>query len=165
MTKKTLTLGGARKREKGELLTRKGKILYIPKKEQEESSAGVATNRKGSAPRHRSATKKIESKNRHKLAFRKMEKCFPKVFNLSNPRPLEKGIREELLKMDNEVSNKTIRLGLFFYCNSHQYLKSVKEGVQKVNAKGRFTKKVTKDEEESAKERLKELYRSIKSKK
>ena len=158
MTKKTLTLGGARKREKGELLTRKGKILYIPKKDRDEFDAGAACNRQTVTPRHKPASKKIESKNRHKLAFRKMEKCFPKVFNLSNPRPLEKGIREELLKMDNEVSNKTIRLGLFFYCNSHQYLKSVKEGVQKVNAKGRFTKKVTKAEEDSAKERLREPY-------
>lgn len=158
--KRTLTLGLAKK-AKSSLKTRlsRKKVYVAPQQNKDE-----ARPLDSKYPKHPYSPKK-QSKNKHKLALRQLEKTFPKLFNLANPRPLDLGIREKLLAMEKDVSNKTVRLGLFFYCNSHQYLRSVTEGTARINAKGRFTKKVTKEEEMDAKKRLKELFKSIKSKK
>ncbi len=169
--KKTLTLGGLKRNRKNGVTNRKGKTVFVPKKDsysasQESYVSASESCRRNEPVRIRTRPhKKIESKNKHKIALRKLEKEFPKVFNLAKPRPLTIGIRDNLLKMEKEVSNKTVRLGLFFYCNSHQYLHSVKEGVKRVNENGRFTKPVTKEEEVKAKSELSKLYKSIKNKK
>lgn len=158
MTKEKKTLKLSLKRQPtGETSPRsKRKRIYIPVKKDTENRQAQDTSP------FRSSGKKKESANKHKLALRKLEKEFPKVFNLSRPRPLDKGIRTQLLAKDKEVSNKSVRLGLFFYCNSHQYLRAVVEGTLRVNANGRFTKKVTKEEEIEAKDRLRKLFSSIK---
>jgi len=157
--RKTLTLGARKKtkEQEGSVTRSKRKVIVVPKKESERPSPAPTCD--NSQKRHR----KVESKNKHKLALRKLEKEFPKIFNLNNPRPLEKGIREDILKKDKSISNKAVRLGLFFYCNSHQYLSSIKEGVQRVNHTGRYTKPVTQQEEDEAKAQLRALVKSIKS--
>lgn len=140
----------------------KGKTVFIPKKpDKKEAYTTSAPSVTFSHKPKKEAQKKIESKNKYKLALRQLESVFPKVFNLLNPKPLSIGIREELLALEQGVSNKQIRMGLFFYCNSHQYLCSVKEGVRRVNATGRYTKEVTKEEEQDAKKRLRELFTKI----
>jgi len=113
-------------------------------------------------PKRRTFIKeKIPSKNKYKLSYRLIEAAFPKLFNLSNPRPLSKGFREQLIKQKSGISNKKIRLGLFFYCNSHQYLASVREGKKRINATGRYTVSVTREEEMEAQKKLKSLFAKI----
>jgi hypothetical protein len=147
----------------------KGKTLFIPKsKEAEKTFDGnpISESERSSnhAPRRNKVREmpKIKSKNKHKLALRALESEFPKVFNLSFPKPLSIGIRDELLSLNTSVSNKQIRLGLFFYCNSHQYLRCIKAGVNRVNSTGRYVKEVTADEEKEANKRLRSLFAKIK---
>jgi hypothetical protein len=149
----------------------KGKKLFIPKKKEqivEDAYKDKTINKfervqiKEKRDTRSCSRPKLKSKNKHKLALRLLEKEFPKVFNLASPRPLSIGIREELIAANKSISNKQIRLGLFFYCNSHQYLKSVKEGTHRVNSTGRFVKKVTKEEETESIKRLRALFTKIK---
>jgi hypothetical protein len=152
----------------------KGRKLFVPEKKNsqpEEGTYGTHSHHKEEQPQvnvrrpSRCQAKpklKLKSKNKHKLALRILEKEFPKVFNLAFPKPLSVGIREELIASKKEISNKQIRLGLFFYCNSHQYLRCVKEDTHRVNATGRYVKKVTKEEEQDSVKRLRILFAKIK---
>lgn len=98
------------------------------------------------------------SKNKHKLAFRKLEESFPNIFHLKKPRPLCVGIREQLIKLkDKKISNNTVRLGLYFYCNSYQYLPVIIEGADRIDINGNKSGFVTKDEEIIAAEKYSKM--------
>ncbi len=108
---------------------------------------------------------KIPSTNKYKLAFRKIEGMFPKVFNLSHPKPLSIGIREELFERNISMSKKTVRKALFFYCSSHQYLKKIKEGAKRYDLNAKTSSIVTTEEAVKARKNLEDLYAVIKAKK
>lgn len=103
---------------------------------------------------HQQAKKQTPSKNKHKRAFRELEKTFPAIFNLKRPKPLCIGIRNQLIAIkDKKISNNTIRLGLYFYCNSYQYLPIIVEGAPRIDAEGNESGVVTKEEEITANEK------------
>jgi hypothetical protein len=105
---------------------------------------------------------KVTSNNKYKLSFRKLQSMYPKLFNLFHPRPLSIGIREQLFENRQGLSKKTIRHALFFYCNSHQYLKQIKAGKNRYSFDLKKGTLVTKDESDVALQNLKTLYSSIK---
>lgn len=108
---------------------------------------------------------KIKSTNKYKLAFQQLEKKLPRAFNLGRPKPLKIGVLEDLFNTDTGLSKKTIRRALFFYCNSHQYLKQVIVGRVRIDIFGKPTEQVVSgDEAEHAKDSLKKVFKSIKSK-
>lgn len=104
-------------------------------------------------------SRRIETKNNYKKALRRLEKAFPKVFNLNKPKPLSHGIREQIFNAETGLSKKSIRKALTFYCNSHQYLKCMKEGVARYDLSGKATEiSVTAEEAGVAYEKCSSLF-------
>tara|TARA_B100000749_G_scaffold276891_1_gene264889 strand:- start:1882 stop:2319 length:438 start_codon:yes stop_codon:yes gene_type:complete len=106
---------------------------------------------------------KPETTNKYKKAFHILSRKMPRVLSLKKPRPISIGFREELFKMELEISKKTIRNALMFYCNSHQYLQCVKEGAERINVNGKGSGVcVTEEEAQAAKEKCSAVFASIK---
>lgn len=108
---------------------------------------------------------RIETKNAFKKYFRELENKFKKAFNLKRPKPLAIGIRDEIFLSGIDMSKKSIRKALIFYCGSHQYLQCIKEGAQRVGLSGNPTGDVvTADEAKRAYEQCSALFGRIASK-
>ena len=106
--------------------------------------------------------KKIVTKNNFKKSFRLLERKFPKAFNLKRPKPLAIGIRDEIFLSGIDMSKKSIRKALTFYCGCHQYLQCIKEDVSRINLSGKPSdSKVTKTEAERAYEQCSALFSRI----
>lgn len=106
---------------------------------------------------------KPETNNKYKKAFHLLSRKMPRVLSLKKPRPINIGFREELFEMELDLSKKTIRNALMFYCNSHQYLQSVKEGEERIKTDGKGSGNfVTQEEAQAAKEKCSAVFASIK---
>ena len=100
--------------------------------------------------------------------------AYPEVFSRDKVRPLKIGIQEDLVA-DDKVSRTKIKRALASYVRSPQYLRSFKEGAERIGLDGQPAGIVTTEEAEHAKgklqamqdarrERIKEQAREAKKK-
>ncbi|WP_328797957.1 ProQ/FinO family protein [Marinobacterium alkalitolerans] len=104
------------------------------------------------------ATGKNRSKNRaaNQAALDQLIEAYPQTFSRDNVRPLKIGIQEDLIA-DEKLARNRIKRALATYVRSIAYLKSVQEGVDRVDLKGEASGQVTAGEAEHAAARLKEI--------
>lgn len=101
---------------------------------------------------------KTKSKNRaaNMAALQLLMDAYPKVFDRSNVRPLKIGIQEDLIA-DEKVAKNKIKRALASYVRSLNYIRSIREGVERVDINGEAAGAVTAEEALHAKNKLKEL--------
>jgi len=107
-----------------------------------------------------STNTKPKSKNRaaNMAALQLLMDAYPKVFNRDNVRPLKIGIQEDLIA-DEKVAKNKIKRALASYVRSLSYIRSIREGVERVDINGDASGQVTADEALHAKNKLRELNR------
>ncbi|MCM2131904.1 ProQ/FINO family protein [Larsenimonas rhizosphaerae] len=81
---------------------------------------------------------------------------FPKAFYKGHTQPLQVGIHE-VLATYYPVSSRLLRRALACYVNLPRYLKSIRQGVQRVDLDGAPAGEITAEEEQHAREQLKSL--------
>ena len=80
-------------------------------------------------------------------------KRFPKAFYKGHTQPLQVGIHE-VLATYYPVSSRLLRRALACYVNLPRYLKSIRQGVQRVDLSGAPAGEITAEEEQHAREQL-----------
>ncbi|WP_239995780.1 ProQ/FINO family protein [Nitrincola tibetensis] len=110
--------------------------------------------------------RKPVSKNRaaNLAALQALMEQYPTVFSRESVRPLKIGIQEDLVA-DDKVSKSKIKRALASYVRSPQYLKSLQEGVDRIGIDASPAGKVTAEEAEHAKGKLKEFHQMRKQRK
>lgn len=107
---------------------------------------------------NQTANSKNRSKNRaaNQAALELLIEAYPQTFSRDNVRPLKIGIQEDLIA-DDKLARNRIKRALATYVRSLAYLRSVQEGVERVDLNGQPAGVVTAGEAEHARARLKEI--------
>ncbi|MBV5311141.1 ProQ/FinO family protein, partial [Chromatium okenii] len=87
---------------------------------------------------------------------------YPDCFNLSKPRPLKVGIRQDLLAAGHDL--KTLRCVIGAYCRRRAYLKAMQTGAMRIDLQGQPAGEVTEADAVDARDKL-ALLKPIKSSK
>lgn len=108
---------------------------------------------------------KTKSKNRaaNMAALQLLMDAYPKVFDRNNVRPLKIGIQEDLIA-DEKVAKNKIKRALASYVRSLNYIRSIREGVERVNIAGEAAGLVSAEESLHAKNKLRELNKQRREK-
>jgi len=111
--------------------------------------------------------KKSGSYAANKKAFEKCAKLWPRLFTLSNPRPLSLRIRDVLIedaeKNGFEVSRTELFCALYWMTKTHQYLAAIVDGRYRYDLSNQVAGMVTSDQKAQAKEALYKIPRHIRS--
>ena len=84
-----------------------------------------------------------------------LAKTYPQCFNLKNPKPLKKGIIEDILKQGLWTDSKTsLRSTLTFYVASPSYHRALLQEKFRYNLDGKRVVKIAEAEKEFSKQRL-----------
>lgn len=104
---------------------------------------------------------KAKSKNRaaNMAALQQLMDAYPKTFDRNNVRPLKIGIQEDLVA-DGKVAKNKIKRALASYVRSLNYYRSLREDADRVDINGEAAGKVTKEESNHAREKLKEINKA-----
>lgn len=105
-----------------------------------------------------STNTKPKSKNRaaNMAALQLLMDAYPDVFNRDNIRPLKIGIQEDLVA-DEKVAKNKIKRALASYVRSLGYIRSIREGVERIDINGQAAGQVTAEEALHAKNKLRDL--------
>ena len=124
--------------------------------EQQGSRTGPRTTESETV--NQTANSKNRSKNRaaNQAALEQLIEAYPQTFSRDNVRPLKIGIQEDFIA-DDKLARNRIKRALATYVRSIHYLRSVKEGVDRVDLAGEMAGSVTAAEAEHAAARLKEI--------
>jgi len=103
-------------------------------------------------------TPKAKSKNRaaNMAALQLLSEAYPNAFDRKNVRPLKIGIQDDLIA-DEKVAKNKIKRALASYVRSLNYLRALREGVDRVDINGEPSGVVTAEEALHAKGKLKEI--------
>jgi len=103
-------------------------------------------------------TPKAKSKNRaaNLAALQQLSEAYPNAFDRKNVRPLKIGIQDDLIA-DEKVAKNKIKRALASYVRSLNYLRSLQEGADRIDINGESAGKVTAEEAQHAKGKLKEI--------
>ncbi|ELP6119313.1 hypothetical protein QTV43_000457 [Vibrio vulnificus] len=111
--------------------------------------------------------KKSSSYSANKKAFEKCAKLWPRIFNISEPRPLSLRIRDVLIEdAENkgyEVSRTELFCALFWMTKTHQYLTAIVNGRYRYDLSNQVAGMVTADQKTQAKEALYKIPRHIRT--
>ncbi|MCV6590873.1 MAG: ProQ/FinO family protein [Marinobacterium sp.] len=104
------------------------------------------------------APAKPKSRNRaaNMAALQLLIDAYPEVFNRDNIRPLKIGIQEDLVA-DEKVAKNKIKRALASYVRSLGYIRTIREGVDRIDINGQPAGKVTADEALHAKNTLRDI--------
>ncbi|GAA0785917.1 ProQ/FINO family protein [Marinobacterium sediminicola] len=118
----------------------------------------TATGTTESQTVNQAANSKTRSKNRaaNQAALEQLIEAYPQTFSRENVRPLKIGIQEDLIA-DEKLARNRIKRALATYVRSLAYLRSVQEGVERVDLKGEAAGLVTASEAEHAQAKIKEI--------
>ena len=84
-----------------------------------------------------------------------LAKTYPRCFNLRNPKPLKKGIIEDILKQGLWIDSKTsLRSALTFYVASPSYHRVLLQEKFRYDLDGKRVEEITEAEKEFSKQRL-----------
>lgn len=118
----------------------------------------TATGTTESQTVNQTANSKTRSKNRaaNQAALEQLIEAYPQTFSRDSVRPLKIGIQEDLIA-DEKLARNRIKRALATYVRSLAYLRSVQEGVERIDLKGEASGTVTASEAEHAQGRIKEI--------
>ncbi len=97
--------------------------------------------------------KKAKSRAANRAAVQLLCETYPQTFSIAEPKPLKIGIQEELIA-DGKLSQNKIKRGLASYVRAYAYLRSQKDGAERVNLLGEADGAVTADEAAHAASKL-----------
>lgn len=97
--------------------------------------------------------KKAKSRAANRAAVQLLCETYPQTFSITEPKPLKIGIQEELIA-DGKLSQNKIKRGLASYVRAYAYLRSQKDGAERVNLLGEADGAVTADEAAHAASKL-----------
>ena len=97
--------------------------------------------------------KKAKSRAANRAAVQLLCETYPQTFSITEPKPLKIGIQEELIA-DGKLSQNKIKRGLASYVRAYAYLRSQKDGAERVNLQGEADGAVTADEAAHAASKL-----------
>lgn len=84
-----------------------------------------------------------------------LEKTYPKCFNRKNPKPLKKGIMQDILQEGQWTESKTaLRAIISFYVSSPLYHQAILEGSFRYDLRGEKAEEIKESEKEFSKNRL-----------
>ncbi|WP_255611749.1 ProQ/FINO family protein [Marinobacterium arenosum] len=109
-------------------------------------------------PSNTPSTSKSKSKNRaaNMAALQQLMDAYPSVFDRNNMRPLKIGIQEDLIA-DEKVAKNKIKRALASYVRSLNYIRSIREGVERIDINGQPAGLVTAEEALHAKNKLRDI--------
>lgn len=99
------------------------------------------------------ASKPNKNRAANMAAVQLLMDAYPEVFSRENVRPLKIGIQEDLVA-DDKVSRTKIKRALASYVRSPQYLRSFKEGAERIGLDGQPAGQVSAEEAEHARNKL-----------
>ncbi len=104
----------------------------------------------------------IKKKKREFISVKWLEKTYPKCFNRKNPKPLKKGIMQDILKEGKWIEAKTsLREIVSFYVGSPLYHHAILRESFRYGLGGEKVEKIRESEKEFSRKRL-EKVRTVK---
>jgi sRNA-binding protein len=96
-----------------------------------------------------------KKKKRGFVSVKWLEKAYPKCFNCKNPKPLKKGIMQDILKEGRWTESKTsLRAIVSFYVGSPLYHQAILEGSFRYDLRGEKVEEIRESEKEFSENRL-----------
>lgn len=97
----------------------------------------------------------LQKKKRNFISAKWLEKTYPKCFNHKNPKPLKKGIIQDILKEGLWSESKTsLRTIISFYVGSPLYHQAILEENFRYDLSGEKVEKIRESEKEFSKAKL-----------
>jgi sRNA-binding protein len=99
-----------------------------------------------------------EKKKRVLASVKCLKKTYPKCFDRKNPKPLKKGIMNDILQQGLWKQSKTsLKHAISFYVGSPLYHQAILEGNFRINLNGENVEEVNESEKEYSKIKLEKL--------
>ena len=99
-----------------------------------------------------------KKKKRGFVSVKWLEKTYPKCFNRNNPKPLKKGIMQDILMEGRWTESKTsLRAIISFYVGSPLYHQAILEGSFRYDLRGEKVGEIRESEKEFSKNRLEKV--------
>jgi sRNA-binding protein len=132
------------------------KPLSFEKKAMLHQMMGIKTEIKKQPPENQNSLENSpQKKKRPFISVKWLEKTYPKCFNGKNPKPLKKGIMQDILKEGLWTESKTsLRTIISFYVGSSLYHQAVLDENFRYDLRGEQVEELKESEKEFSKERL-----------
>jgi ProP effector len=100
-----------------------------------------------------------KKKKREFISVKWLEKTYPKCFNRKNPKPLKKGIMQDILKQGRWTESKTsLREIVSFYIGSPLYHRAILRESFRYDLRGEKVEEIRDSEKEFSQKRLEKLH-------
>lgn len=132
------------------------KPLSFEKQSKIHQMMGIKTEINNQSPENQNFLESAPKKKKRTFISPKwLEKTYPKCFNRKNPKPLKKGIMEDILKEGLWAESKTsLRALISFYVGSSLYHRAILEESFRYDLKGKKVEEIKESEKEFSKNRL-----------
>jgi len=116
---------------------------------------GIKEEIKKQSPENQNFLENTKKKKRVFVSVKWLEKTYPKCFNRKNPKPLKKGIMQDILMEGRWTESKTsLRAIVSFYVGSPLYHQAILEGSFRYDLRGEKVEEIRESEKEFSKNRL-----------
>lgn len=117
---------------------------------------GIKDEIKKQSPENQNFLENIpKKKKRGFVSVKWLEKTYPKCFSRKNPRPLKKGIMQDILMEGRWTESKTsLRAIISFYVGSPLYHQAILEGSFRYDLRGEKIEEIRESEKEFSRKRL-----------